>query len=446
MISDILKKHIDQIKEGGFIVFIKKLKTIFYLLMQSPIYLLSFPLIIIIRLIRPWLLIRWHGLASSRIGHIAINSELYSCKREAKIDQPSQAHIDIFFLKDKYVCNKQLVKMLRRDLMILPAFLLVPLFYINRFFNLFIKGGFHHEININLNIDRDIHNIMDKFDPHISFTEQEKLRGKKILYEFGIPKNAKFVCLVVRDSAYLDRYKDRTLKDFSYHNYRDGNVDNFLLAAEELANRGYYVFRMGVKVKKPLNSSNPKIIDYANSKLRSDFMDIYLCAHCTFSITTACGIDAVITVFRKPIAFIQVPFGHMQVQCKNDLLMTKHHFDKKNNKNLTISEIFSSNVALSFFSKEYEENNVELKENTPKEIRELAIEMEERVSGNWKETEKDLLLQKKFWEIFERNMKNLNFQNYKNPELIRSMYPMYCVKKRAKFSASFLRNNKDWIQ
>ena len=189
-------------------------------------------MVIIIRSIKPWLLIRWHGLVASRIGHLALDTEFYSCRRAAKINQPSQKYIDIFFLGRKYVCNKQLVKMLRRSLTILPAFLLIPLFNTNRFLNLFIKGGSQHEIDINSSEDRDIHNILHKFKPHISFNEKEELKGKKILNEFGIPGNAKFVCLIVRDSAYLDRYKNQTLRDFSYHNYRDGDIDKYLLAAE----------------------------------------------------------------------------------------------------------------------------------------------------------------------------------------------------------------------
>ena len=94
-----LKKHLIQIKRGGLKVGIKKLETIFYLLIQSPLYLFSIPLLIIIYLIRPWLLIRWHALSSSRIGHMALDTELYSCRRETEINQPSQKYIDFFFFK-----------------------------------------------------------------------------------------------------------------------------------------------------------------------------------------------------------------------------------------------------------------------------------------------------------------------------------------------------------
>ena len=44
--------------------------------------------------------------------------------------------------------------MLRRSLTIFPAFLLVPLFNINRFIGLFIKGSNQHEIDLNKNEDQ----------------------------------------------------------------------------------------------------------------------------------------------------------------------------------------------------------------------------------------------------------------------------------------------------
>ena len=429
-----LNKHINQIKKGGILVIIKKIGSLIILGLQITIYLLSIPTIILVYLIRPWFLIRWQRLESARIGHFAKDTELYSCRVEAKINQPSQRYIDIFFL-GKNICNKQLEKMLRRSLKIFPAFLLDPLFNINRFISMFIKRGVEHEINLDKEEDRDVHNIVHKLKPHIGFSEEEELKGKLILKEFGIPENAKFICLAVRDTAYLDRVKDYKEIDFSYHNYRNGDIDKYLLAAEELANRGYYVFRMGKKVTKPLRSRNAKIIDYANSKMRSDFMDIYLGAKCTFCISTWLGFDSIPFVFRKPIAFIFLPFGHLIAENEKDLLITKHHLNKITKKKLTISEIFSANVALSFSSEIFKKNNVELEENTSEEIRDFVIEMEERLSGKWKETQEDLILQKNFWEIFEKNLKKLNLQK-----------PIYNIKNRAKFGAVFLRENQNWIK
>tara|TARA_B100001964_G_scaffold141643_1_gene156119 strand:- start:147 stop:722 length:576 start_codon:yes stop_codon:yes gene_type:complete len=191
---------------------------------------------------------------------------------------------------------------------------------------------------------------------------------------------------------------------------------------------------MGVKVLKPLISSNPKIIDYANLKIRNDFMDIYLGAKCSFCISTASGFDEIPTIFRKPTIKIYTPLGDLTGSNRKDLLITKYHINNKNNKKLTISEIFLSNVALAYRTKEFEQNNITLKENSPEEIRDISVEMDERINGSWKETEEDLLLQKKFWSVFTENMKKLNL-----PEPFHG-------KIRARFGAKYLRENKNWIR
>ena len=60
--------------------------------------------------------------------------------------------------------------------------------------------------------------------------------------------------------------------------------------------------------------------------------------------------------------------------------------------------------------------------------------MDERLKGSWKEDSKDLLLQKNFWKIFEKNIKNLNYHE-----------PLH-GKIKARFGAKFLRENQNWIR
>ena len=81
-----LNKHFEQIKKGRILVIVKKLRSFIYLLLQIPFYLISIPLVLIIRLIKPWYLIRWQELISSRIGHFATNTELYCCELDARIN------------------------------------------------------------------------------------------------------------------------------------------------------------------------------------------------------------------------------------------------------------------------------------------------------------------------------------------------------------------------
>ena len=437
--SKYINKHFLQIKKGGVTVINKKLKSLFYLFLTSPFYILAILAVIILYLIRPWFLIRWHGFNSSRIGHFAIETELYCCMRDVGINIPSQRYIDFFYLSRKYVCNRQLEKMWRRTLIILPRWLLIPLSRVNHFFSFFIPSGKKHEVGYEIGYTttshRDAHNLLEKrFGPHLNFTDDEEIKGKKILTEWGIPKDAKFVCLIVRDSSYLDRQKKYNLRDWSYHNYRDADIDNYVLAAEELARRGYYIFRMGAKVLKPLKSSNPKIIDYAVSGARSEFMDIYLGAKCNFCIETGLGFGQIPQIFGKPIVYTNYAYiGTIIAGNKKSLILLKHHVHKKNKKRLTISEIFSSNVAFFIVGEEFEQNDVALEENSPEEIRDIVIEMDERLNENWKETREDLLLQKKFWSIFSNNIKKLNLEK-----------PIH-GKIKSKFGAKFLRENKNWI-
>ena len=78
------------------------------------------------------------------------------------------------------------------------------------------------------------------------------------------------------------------------------NSDNFLLAAETLANKGYKIFRLGRRLKNHLHQ-NSNIIDYANSEFRSDFLDLFIGKVCKFGVSTGTGIENVATVFRKPL-------------------------------------------------------------------------------------------------------------------------------------------------
>ena len=97
-----LKKHIEQIKKGGIIVIIKKLRSFIYLLLQIPFYLISIPLVFIIRLMKPWYLVRWQELDSNRIGNYSTITELYCCEKDEGINTPSQRFVDFFYLR-KYV-------------------------------------------------------------------------------------------------------------------------------------------------------------------------------------------------------------------------------------------------------------------------------------------------------------------------------------------------------
>ena len=97
--------------------------------------------------------------------------------------------------------------------------------------------------------------------------------GESILKKFGIPSNAKIICLTCRDNLYLK--KKFPSKNFSYHNYRDSNINNYIPAIKALIKKGFYVVRMGQIAKKKLNIKSKKFIDYSFHSLKDDFMDFF---------------------------------------------------------------------------------------------------------------------------------------------------------------------------
>ena len=281
-IKSFVSKQIFDIKTYGLRRLISKFFTLVKILFKIPIYLIAFVPCIIIRLISPWILIRINRFPCANFGDFVEFPCLYHCKKELKIDLPKKKYLDFVYIdtNDK-IHNKQLAKMWRRKFNFLSGYLLGPIDRVNKF----MPGSKVHEIDVlSRRRSRDVNNLIERHQP-LNFTNEEEIYGKEILNKFGLTEGDKFVCLAIRDSGYQKKKISPQYRDWSYHDYRNQDVNNYLLAAEELAKRGYYIFRMGVSVEKPFTSNNPKIIDYANSSLRSDFMDVYIGAKCSFCIS-----------------------------------------------------------------------------------------------------------------------------------------------------------------
>jgi putative glycosyltransferase (TIGR04372 family) len=401
---------------------------IFKILLYIPLYILLLPIILLIRLIRPFILIRFGELMSSRIGHLAANTELYLCEKEASINRPNIFYIDIFYTSHLPICNDYLLNKWRQIINIWPRWLIYPLNVLNKI----IPFGESHKIGNNLSHDRDILNLLDKYPQHLKFTSQEETLGVESLNAMGISRDSKFICLLVRDDAYLNMH----LKNINtaYHTYRDCNIDNYFLVADELTKKGYYVIRMGVNVNSTFNNGNPMIIDYANNGFRSEFLDIYLGAHCDFCISTSAGWDAIPLIFRRPIVYAPVtPLGYIFSFSDRYSAITKHHFDISEKRELTFSEIFERGVGFCLRSEDYTNKGVELIENTAEEIRDLVIEFVDKDNNCWISESNDEYLQELFWKKFPVNANDI-FGTKLHGEI------------KASFGTKFLRQNVNLLK
>ncbi len=350
--------------------------------------LLFIPVVLVMRMIRPILFIRVGSLISNRIGHFAVNTELYLCDKDIHNEEKTY---DIFYHR-KPICNRQLKKMWERVLIISPL-----AFFIEKA-NKIIPGG--EEYLINLPTDTFRHQIFSQIPQHIDFTQEEETEGWKGLSKMGIKKTDKIACFFSRDSAYLQ--KRMPDMDWSYHDYRDSSIFNYLEAAEKLTMLGYFALRMGALVAEKLNVDNPKIIDYA-STYRSDFLDIFISAKCEFFIGNSAGLCNLQKIFRRPIAFTD----HTTLNLDNFLSLGEGSFFIpkklwliKDKRFMTFREIVRYGISEFGTKEEYDKFGIEIMDNSPKEIKDLAVEMDSKLKGTWEASIEDEELQSQFKQIF----------------------------------------------
>jgi len=391
-ITGFIFSQINQIRKNGFFALLRKSRTLFLMI-------LAVPFVLLIRLLRPLVVIRFACLPSSRIGHFAGNTEMYLCERDTGMHPPRT--FDIFYYQLP-ICNYQLKKMWERTGR-LRIFSFFPDFMqeLSRF-NRLLPGGEKHTV---LTSARDIHGFRARTKPQLFFTAQEEQFGRNELRKLGIPDGNSFVCFHARDSAYLETALPWTPlldRKWDYHNHRDSSIHNCILAAEESVRRGYFAVRMGAIVKEKLNAANPRIIDYAMNG-RTDFLDIYLGAKCRFFFGDTAGIMRIATLFRRPLACMNfISLEHMHTaRDSNYLFIPKKLWLRKQGRFLTFREILNSEIGKFGNIEQFEQARIEVIENTSEEIKDVVIEMDERLKGVWLAAEEDEQLQQRFWALFK---------------------------------------------
>jgi putative glycosyltransferase (TIGR04372 family) len=387
------------------------------LILTLPI---SIPFLFLLIIIYPIIRIKVGFLRSDRIGHFTLDTELYLLEKKNK----KIKSIDLFYLGRKNVCNKTLERLWRKELIIFPRFILRPLCLQIRFFKFlnFLRCG--HTICG----QRDILNLLDQYPPTIQLSNDDLIKGDNERLKIGLPKKAKFVCLIVRDSSYLEKLYG---KKISIHDYRDSDIDDFVTACETLTELGYYVIRMGANVKKPINTNNTMIIDYAFKNLRTHFMDIYLASKCEFCITTGTGFDGTTLMFRKPNIYVNIaPLFFLRLECSNLLSIPCHYYSKKLSRNLTISEITNSNSATYLETKSFFDDGIKLIKNSAEDIKQLCIEAAKRNSKEWADDKGDKL-HERFIKIFP------------SKKAFRSV--VYHGEIKGRIGSDFLKKNQWWL-
>jgi len=424
-------RQIREIKNGGWAIILRKAKVLFNKFINLPFFMIGYtfavPVVLFIRMISSWKLIRFGYLYADRLGHFAFDVDYYLIEKKMGLHENSP--IDIFFYRwSKGEASNSFFSIIaKRNLLIFGW--VKYLFHMNAF----LPGGEKNQYlpAIERFGSRDILGLRRQVESQLSFSEEEHATGREFLNSIGVNKSEKIVCLMVRDSAYLAKDPLHNKINWDYHNYRDSDIDTYEDAALALAEKGYWIFRMGKIVNKPFKVRHPRIFDYANSNQKSDFLDIWILANCSFGISTGLGIDYVADVFRKPIAYVNaMTLGEiLPMPNPNSIWVPKNLIWIKNGRKLSLKEQIESGAICFQRTEEYANAGIDLIDNSPDDITKTVLELELKITGDWESQTQDEVLQGRFWEIL---------QTWKMFSKLHGKIP-------SKMSDTFLRENHEWF-
>ena len=415
-----------------------QVKRIFIENISGILIISAIPFVLLIRLFRPIAHIKFCGFSSRRVGHFTADSGIMLVENVLKKDNI----FNWYYVEKYYTTNKQFYKMVKRTF-----FVRWWVKYLDLANNLIPGGEIHKGRGAPrlTQFSRDIKGILHKTksndDTYFKFTDKEVLKAKEKLRSVGWKDGEKFICILVRDESYsikinnnsknIQKFNnniDKTI-DFTRDYYRNSDIGTYSEAMNELADRGYWGFRLGKNVNKGISTSHKRIVDYALSEIRCDLLDIWLSANCYFFVSTATGLESVADIFRRPIVNVNNLPLTLFLTWGYTLTAPKHLFWRKDNTRLNSDEHLAS-------YNDYYSNKIIIKDLSSSEIKDTVIEMDERLSGRWIDNDSNIKEMEMFWDSYKRSAIKKHRNNFinKNARLSRAFLNSS--------GNSFLSNNK----
>ncbi len=345
------------------------------------------PTIIILWVLKPFVWIKVGGLHYGRIGHLALNTDLFMRRRQLGIYPDGPYYC---FISNPNPANRQLLNMWKRVITVYESRVLCWLYY--GMLPILKRTPFYQDMPMNSNEYYEFNNT----NSALYFTDDEIEKGRKLLNQMNVDLDKdEFVCIFARDDAFLKHTFH--YNNFGYHKARDADIDNLVETAKYLVEKGFVVIRVGSIVKKPINFSHERMIDYPYSEHQSDFMDIFLLANCKFVISSGpSGMTDVAAIHDRPMLAVNIgEFGYAPVT-KNCLYIPKKYKYINTNNYLH----FRDALNLGNFWCDPTALDLETEENSPQDILEATQEMLERLEDGFSyspDSEKLIQAYHKLW-------------------------------------------------
>jgi putative glycosyltransferase (TIGR04372 family) len=205
--------------------------------------------------------------------------------------------------------------------------------------------------------------------------------GRRQLSALGIPEGSWFACVHAREGGYSP-------DDEEVHEHRNSDINNCIPAMMEIVARGGWIIRLGDNSMKPLPSL-PCVIDYALHPLKSERMDVVLCATARFILGSTSGICLVGTVFGTPCAVANmVPTADLWYGPR-DISIPKKVWSEPAGRFMSLPESIALPHGCFRYARLFADAGLRLVENSPADIASLAVEMMDSLEGRLVLTDDD---------------------------------------------------------
>lgn len=214
--------------------------------------------------------------------------------------------------------------------------------------------------------------------------------GWKTMESLGIPRGSWFVSFHARSMGFYE------VGNFGKHNeFRNASIENYISAFKLITDRGGWILRMG-DASMPKLPPMPGVIDYAHTKAKSDWMDVFLWAKCRFFLGTQSGPQNIPPMFGVPVVMVNMTsiLALMQFLLRRDIAIVKHHWSIDEKRNLSFRETLEEPYGSVFSNANLlRKHRIELTENSPDEIEEAVAEMLQRLEGTYELSDAELAAQ-----------------------------------------------------
>lgn len=357
------------------------------------LYFFGVLIILILNISKYFVRIKFCHIYSNRIGHLTINFD-------SAILLISE-NTFLFCTHDKKISNKFILNIFKKQKKV----------FFKKFFKYFYNAILKVKPNSNYIISwREYGPLFSyklRLKSKIKLPYYSNIELEEILYRYGVKKN--FVSLHARNNLYMQKYQ---LDDKNFHDFRNFDFNDYSLVIEYLKKRNNSVIKLGETFPEE-NLKISKGSFFSSKDFNSnDEIDYLLNSYSRYNIIGNSGIVGISYILRKKIIYanlIPLNLSNLSYCSPGSIILPKKIFDKQKGRLLTFKENTEINFSIHSENDPYLKNNLSVVNNTPQEILDAAIEMEERLEGNDNNSDA-AKFNDQFWKsIISNNEEKINF-------------------------------------